>query len=160
MDFQNFLKELKKCNTECTVVYSIVNSVLPYMPGFKLGNYTTEHHCFRLSFPKPIGKDKNITHISISIPPDAMGNRSTDGYEYPKCIETALFSNTDIAYDESLGYEDIMRFHSNDRASEICNVLDVIENIMEINYNQKPNISDCFKDLLNTNLKDFQENFL
>ena len=29
---------------------------------------------------------------------------------------------------------------------------------MEINYNQKPNISDCFKDLLSTNLKDFQEN--
>ena len=69
------------------------------------------------------------------------------------CIETALFSDTDIAYDESLGYNDIMRFYSNERASEICNVLDVIDHIMEISYNKKTNYSDSFKDLFNTESK-------
>tara|TARA_B100001093_G_C26407255_1_gene833922 strand:- start:214 stop:675 length:462 start_codon:yes stop_codon:yes gene_type:complete len=153
MDFQNFFKERQRCNDECSVVHSIVNSVLTYMHGFKLSEWTKDHHNFRLIFPEPIGKDNNITKISISIPPDASGNRICDGRNFPMCIETALFSDTDIVYDESLGYEDIMRFYSNERASEICNVLDVIDHIMEIYYNKKTNYSDSFKDLFNTESK-------
>ncbi len=57
---------------------------------------------------------KEITSISISVPPDAYGNRGIeyDDPEIPNTIETALFNNDNIVYIDEIGYEDVLRFKS------------------------------------------------
>jgi hypothetical protein len=136
MKFEDFLRSKKLCNEECTKVFKKIQKEFEDEIGFKLDKDKPEdYHCFRLYFPTPIGEDKNITKISIAIPPDAMGNRTTDGHDFPMCIETALFSDTNIEYDESLGYEDIMRFYGDDRASEQSNVLELKSHILSL-YSQ------------------------
>ena len=76
-------------------------------------------HCFqlRLLVPKIITsgtKLKTITHISISVPGDACGNRgpSHNEPEIPETIETALFHGENIVYIDEIDYSDVCRFSS------------------------------------------------
>ena len=66
-------------------------------------------HCFRIG---GFNHD-DFDALSISLPPDAMGNR---GVEYdegePSTIETALFKCGELVYVDELGYENIQRFFS------------------------------------------------
>lgn len=63
--------------------------------------------CFRV----PICDYDNKIFISISVPPDAMGNRDLDGEA--NTFETAIFIDNNIIYESNfLGYEDVLRFYS------------------------------------------------
>ena len=66
-------------------------------------------HCFRVG--GFTGPEFNL--VSISVPPDAMGNR---GAEYdegePSTIEIALVKDGRLVYVDELGYEDVQRFFS------------------------------------------------
>lgn len=66
-------------------------------------------YCFRVS---------GFTHtefdsVSISVPPDAMGNRGAEFDEGdPSTFETALVKDGELVYVEELDYEDVQRFFS------------------------------------------------
>ena len=67
-----------------------------------------EHYFFHI----PLG-DGRFTHLSVSVPPDAMGNRGPpqDDSPVPVCIETALVGpDGNLVYINGLGYSDIRRF--------------------------------------------------
>lgn len=71
-----------------------------------------ESWCFQLKF-----KNKNyekIGGISISVPPDAIGNRGNEYNEpeEPTTVETALVgSDGELIYIDELGYDDVKRFY-------------------------------------------------
>jgi hypothetical protein len=71
-----------------------------------------ESWCFQLKF-----KNKNyekIGGISISVPPDAIGNRGNEYNEpeEPTTLETALVdSDGELIYIDELGYDDVKRFY-------------------------------------------------
>ena len=80
-------------------------------------------HCFRVKFNSHIvTKDGQIVKgVSISYPPDAMGNRGLDyeELEIPETIETALIGQDEkLIYVAELGYSDIRRFTRYSELSE------------------------------------------
>lgn len=103
--------------------------VYPYLLA-KLGNQfiidppTAGLWCFRITLPT----GAPISRISVSVPPDAYGNRPQDfdnGEDYiPHTYETALIDGEEeIVYIESLGYDDIRRSYTLDElVSEIQRV--------------------------------------
>jgi len=78
----------------------------------------TDDYCFRFPCKKenfhPIYT--TYTHVSVSVPPNASGNRGPgDPYnepEIPIMFETALFYNERIVYRFECGYDDVCRFVS------------------------------------------------
>ena len=144
----------KNCIEQCTEVNEKLIKELSGI-GFEIPKCSRRFN-FRLTFPTPIGKDKNITKLSVSIPLDAMGNR--DPNEYPKCIETALFSDTNIEYDESLGYEDVKKFYGQDRASEQSNVLKLKTHILTLYTREKCLDNDKIKKKIVQNIMDHMKN--
>ena len=72
-------------------------------------SHNIETWCFQLRF-----KNKNyekIGGISISVPPDAMGNKYNEP-EGPTTVETALVdSNGELIYIDELDYHDVKRFN-------------------------------------------------
>ena len=102
-----------------------------------------KRHCFRLNICDEsnfdIAKDKNLpVQVSISYPPDAMGNRGTEYKEpvIPQTLETALIdTNGELIYLDDWGYDDICRFSSEEFViSEIERLLNKINTIInEIN---------------------------
>lgn len=83
--------------------------------GVGVPNSTGDAHCFRVSLPFPYPS----SHISVSVPPDAYGNRGDDYNEgVPSTYETVLFNNEKLVYNESVGYDDVRRFESTDELVE------------------------------------------
>ena len=136
-DFARF-----KCCFEAEVLHSLLKKQLEKssdLSGFKIDDDKDQDSFnFRVSFPKPIGKEKNITKISVSVPSDAMGNRHMDNNLYPQAIETALFSGNEIVYDPELGYEDIVRFYGDERALEAKNIEKLIAHIKQLAQGKRP----------------------
>lgn len=105
------------CDAKCRETYSLLydfidagDIVFPDAPG-------DEQHCFRVKIAR-----SNYS-ISISIPPDASGNREG----CPTTIETALFKNGEIFHNDSWGYGDIRRFgHFKEVGREILRVRDLV----------------------------------
>lgn len=63
--------------------------------------------CLRIYF---LGKsDASFDAISVSVPPDAMGNQFGESVE---TFETALLLNDELTYNGDLDYGDICRFYS------------------------------------------------
>tara|TARA_B100000927_G_scaffold19354_1_gene14754 strand:- start:424 stop:849 length:426 start_codon:yes stop_codon:yes gene_type:complete len=134
-DFARF-----KCCFEAEVLHSLLKKQLekrPDMSGFKIDNKDYDSYCFRVELPEPIG-EKNIDRISISVPSDAMGNRHMDNNLYPQTMETAFFSGNKIVYDPELGYEDIVRFYGDERASESQNITKLIAHIKQLAQGKRP----------------------
>lgn len=78
-------------------------------------------HCFRVYFVNPPRGFQNVSGISISFPPDAMGNRGSQSGdpEQPTTIETALIQpSEELCYNSELGYHDVCRFDSADQIVE------------------------------------------
>jgi len=66
-----------------------------------------ESWCFCIYFH---GKsDASFDGISVSVPPDAAGNRKGQSVN---TFETALLLNDDLTYNGDLGYDDIRRYDS------------------------------------------------
>ena len=88
--------------------------------GYNIPERPEGNHCFRLNICDEskfdFAKDKNLpVQVSISCPPDAMGNRGAEYNEpeIPKILETALIDiNGDILWLDDWGYDDVSRFYS------------------------------------------------
>lgn len=105
--------------------------------------WLAEHDAARMSTvetPKIYGirvplvrQDERVAYLSITIPPDAMGNRGSDPEHYPVAIETALInSDNDLIYIPEWGYSDIHRFYGKERASEVRNCNDLLNEIRRL----------------------------
>jgi len=64
--------------------------------------------------------------LSVSYPPDAMGNRDEDNVEIPETIEMALVLNDKLIYIEELGYSDVCRFFDTEELIEEINRLHIL----------------------------------
>lgn len=73
--------------------------------------------------------------ISVSVPPDAMGNREGESVG---TFETALLLNDKLTYDSDLDYDDICRFYS------MKDVLDEILRLAAIQNNTNASVSVPF----------------
>jgi len=82
-------------------------------------------HCFRIGIKIP--GDRDTVHLSVSVPPDTMGNRISDlaeGQE-PSTYETALFLNDSLRSPFTKGFhsiddlvDEILRLHTHHLPSE------------------------------------------
>lgn len=111
MDFDKFNILNTACKMCSQVIYeNLLLSVTPTISSLMMGvSSPGEHFCFRI----PMG-DGSFTQLSVSVPPDAMGNRGPpqDASPVPECIETALVGpDGRLVYIEGLGYSDIRRFY-------------------------------------------------
>lgn len=111
MDFSSFVLRIWFCSEIASQVYKYLLSsdnleIARLMVGV---DSPGESFCFRI----PVGSHR-FTHLNVSIPPGAMGNRGPpqDDSSVPTCIETALVGpDGDLVYISGLGYEDICRFY-------------------------------------------------
>ena len=77
--------------------------------------------------------DGRVAYLSICIPPDAMGNRDSDPEHYPVAIETALTdSDGGVIFIDDWGYSDVRRFYGKERASEVQNCNDLLNEIRRL----------------------------
>jgi len=100
--------------------------------GITIPEKPPSHYCFRVNNPKT----SLIPIISVSVPPDACGNR---GKEYnegePSTFEFALVDgNNGLMYDSSIGYSDICRFYTMD---EIITELVRLSNISKYDDSER-----------------------
>jgi len=104
------LKDMRNCTTAMATLHSSLIENPEVSAVISIAPETPTHYCIRgkiISNPR--------FGLSLSIPPDACGNR---GERHPSTLETALLrisENGDIdtaklAYIDSLGYSDICRF--------------------------------------------------
>lgn len=105
---------MQACQTASSNLYDELQRRADLTGRIRFFPRNEESHCFRVTlnvrgFPQVRG-------LSISYPPDAMGNRGDQYNEgFPSTIETALIGETaQLYYNASLGYEDICRFSSTD----------------------------------------------
>jgi hypothetical protein len=72
------------------------------------------HYCFQCRLPPT----SSLHTVSVSVPPDACGNRSMDLKEYgdePSTYETCLVdSNGKLTYVDEADYDDVRRFYTVD----------------------------------------------
>lgn len=77
------------------------------------------HYCFRLEFPKT----STLHGMSVSVPPDACGNR---GIEYNEGIPSTyemvpIDAEGRLHYPSEAGYDDVCRFYSTEEiVDELC----------------------------------------
>ena len=72
--------------------------------------------------------------LSVSVPPDAIGNREGE----PSTYETALIGSNSVVYDSDLGYDDVLRFESLDeildeflRLYNMCRDAECVEYVVQ-----------------------------
>jgi hypothetical protein len=111
--FEEFSSACKNCGEVSSRLfnYMLDNEELREM-NVKLrefnGPFGGKHYAFRVEFPK----NELLYGVSVSVPPDAMGNRGKKyGEENPKTYETALVgTDENLTYVDELGYSDVCRF--------------------------------------------------
>ena len=114
MDFLSFASLMATCSQAARAIYdSLCLSNKSAISGLMMDvSSPGEHFCFRI----PMGPGP-FTHLSVSVPLDAMGNRGPprDDSKVPECIETALVGpDGHLVYIEGLEYGDIQRFYGKD----------------------------------------------
>ena len=120
MDFASFLhfsQLIATCSQASRKIHEkLVGSTSEIIVGLMKGVSSPEKYCFRI----PMGSGR-FTHLSVSVPPDAMGNRGPpqDSSTVPKCIETALVGpDGNLVYIDGLEYSDICRFYGDTNFEE------------------------------------------
>lgn len=79
--------------------------------------------CFRLKLKTPIstldvnGRPLEVTHISISLPPE---NSTLFGGDIPVLIETALFSRDMLVYSNELEHGDVCKYYPDDENTQLA----------------------------------------
>ena len=104
------------CSQASANLYRELSSRQELRDHVTFGDYSGSF-CFRVHFVNQPRGFQNVYGISISFPPDAMGNRGTQNGdpELPTTIETALFQlSGELYYNSELGYDDVGRFGSAD----------------------------------------------
>lgn len=114
MDFRAFSRLMETCSQASQEIFiGLLRSNCPEISGLMNGLvHPGEGFTFRI----PMG-DGPFTHLSVSVPLDAMGNRGPpyDTSSVPMCIETALVgADGNLVYIDGLEYDDIQRFYGND----------------------------------------------
>ena len=115
LTMEEFMVCVKKCSIEAGIIASSISTRLTTNIGL---NKNTP-----FSFRVPLEKRY---FLSCSVPPDVMENQCSDEGNFPKTTETLLFMEDEIVYRTEWGYDDVKRFHGQDRASE-TNIVDEIE---------------------------------
>ena len=115
LTMEEFIVCVKNCSIEAGIIASSISTRLTTNIGL---NKNTP-----FSFRVPLEKRY---FLSCSVPPDVMENQCSDEGNFPKTAETLLFREDEIVYRTEWGYDDVKRFHGQDRASE-NNIVDEIE---------------------------------
>ena len=83
-------------------------------------------------------RDGRVEYLSVSVPPDAMGNRASDPEPYPVAAETALIGQGgSLIYIDDWGYSGVRRFYGETRASDPDNLQRLLDEILRLE-NQNP----------------------
>jgi hypothetical protein len=123
IEIQQIIAQTKACQQQAKILYDALQDrissdkldlvLLPYRGNFAF------RLCFKNS-PKP--ENSNIKGLSISYPPDAMGNRGAIKPYFenptPQTIETILIDTDDnVTFSDALGYDeyDVQRFSTIDQ---------------------------------------------
>ncbi len=123
IEIQQIIAQNKACQQQAKILYdALQNRISSEKLDLVLLPYRG-HFAFRLCFknpPKP--ENSNIKGLSISYPPDAMGNRGAIKPYFedptPQTIETILINTDDnITFSDALGYDkyDVQRFGTIDQ---------------------------------------------
>lgn len=117
MDFFTFSQLMATCSQASRKVHEkLVGSTSEIIAELMKGVSSPEMYCFRI----PMGSGR-FTHLSVSVPPDAMGNRGPpqDSSTVPECIETALVGpDGNLVYIDGLEYSDVCRFYGDTNFEE------------------------------------------
>jgi hypothetical protein len=117
----------------CIVYSTKINNVLKAdsrLAQFKFYRKDPKCYAFRVGFPNTSSICKGAPTISISVPPDAYGNRG-DEYDEgePTTIETALVKDGSLVYIDSVGYFDVLRFDTiDDLIAELLRLSSIVYN--------------------------------
>ena len=109
------------CAARSAEIYAFLQEKLEGNTQVTLGVRHPNSFCFRVSVPTKKAeheawnydldccetKEVEFDEISISVPPETMGNREG---EPVRTFETALFLGNKLVYVSSIGYEDVIRF--------------------------------------------------
>jgi hypothetical protein len=103
---ENIIEIIKKCSVEASKLYVYLSKNIP--EGLELDPLNDGKFCFRIGGFNP---NNGFDKVSISYPPDAMGNRGApyDG-PIPNTIEIALVKDGEFVYIDSIAYNDVRRF--------------------------------------------------
>jgi hypothetical protein len=116
------VRSMSLCNLKCQNVNLALEEVqrmgklsgYEKVPAMPVSHSIMKPFCFRVSVKKETSlyKEHSVDFVSVSVPPDAMGNRASDGVsglKLPETIEILLFKGDDPYYDYP-GLSDVMRF--------------------------------------------------
>jgi hypothetical protein len=110
------------CAARSAEIYAFLQEKLEGNTQVSLGVRRPDSFCFKISVPTKKAEHKawnfeleshetkevEFDGISISVPPDAMGNREGEAV----CtFETALFLGNELVYVSTIDYEDVIRFY-------------------------------------------------
>lgn len=118
----DMIRSMSLCNLKCQGVNLALEeaqrsgmlSGYEKVPAMPVSNSIMKPFCFRMNVKacSSLYKDHGVDSVSVSIPMDAMGNRSSDGVsadKLPKTIEILLFKGDEPYYDYP-GISDVMRY--------------------------------------------------
>lgn len=106
----------QSANTACCTRAAILHTELCTALKRSCPAPESDDYCFRFPCKDFDPIYSTYTHVLVSVPPNASGNRGPgDPYnepEIPIMFETALFYNGRIVYRFERGYDDVRRFMS------------------------------------------------
>ena len=121
----------RACADKAREIFDILETNESICRLFEPSPIKYKYHCFILWLKLPKNSSQ-LSAVSISVPPDAWGNRGDRYKEYnPSTIETALITGTktryNLYYADELGYCDVRRFDG------INTLIDELIRIAQIN---------------------------
>ena len=111
MVIASIVQAMETCSQAAWVVYNSLRLSNNQVIFGLMMTVSSPGELYRFRIPMGPGP---FTHLSVSVPPDAMGNRGPprDASTVPECIETALLGpDGDLVYIEGLDYGDTQRFY-------------------------------------------------
>jgi hypothetical protein len=115
----SMMRDMARCSAIAGGIHSRISAVF----GSSVGPMRPGAHSFRVSL-------NDEYSLSVSVPPDRMGNRTMDispTNPYPSTYETALIRDTHVVYEDDWGYRDVCSFFSvDDIVDEIRRVMSIV----------------------------------
>ena len=121
-----FMDNLLRCEEMARNLHAVMRHNLPLREVATVDPNVPYSHCYRVKFHHPIactddsGNDIEVTHLSISYPPDR--NR----YDDWRIIETAI-TTENLVYVSELGYSDTCSFST--AAEVVQEIIDIATGI-------------------------------
>lgn len=105
------MRDMFRCSAVARRLYDILSND----PRVANAGVTFPSRPEMFAFRGYFNQNSSLVAVSVSVPADAMGNRSMDLQDgsLPSTYELALFdSNEHLVYDSDAGYDDVCRFYS------------------------------------------------